>query len=256
MHTLYLRAITAFAVVALIGLAGPASAETERVTRSVKIGPGATLRLNNFSGRVTITGSNDAAEVAIEATRYGSRSQLENVRLEITSTASGVRIDANRRDRPWSWWGPWGRFDVVETDFDVKVPRNIDLDITLFSATLDVQGVEGSHTVETFSSRVRLDDVNGPIRAKSFSGPLEIRTTAWQATQTVDVETFSGSIDLRVPDSAQGTVEFDSFSGRLKTTTPLTFQSSRRNHIVAQMGAGSGGSIRVKTFSGNLTVDH
>jgi DUF4097 and DUF4098 domain-containing protein YvlB len=255
MHNPSRRSTAAFTVVALIGLAGPAAAETERVTQSVKISPGGTLRLNNFAGRVTITGSNDT-EVSIEATRYGSRSQLETVKLEIASTTSGVRIDANRRDRPWSWWGPWGRFDAVETDFDIKVPRNIDLDITLFSASLDVQGVEGSHTVETFSSRVRLDDVNGPIRAKSFSGPLEIRTTAWQARQTVDVETFSGSIDLRVPDSAQGTVEFDSFSGRLKTTTPLTFQSSRRNHIVAQMGAGSGGSIRVKTFSGNLTVDH
>jgi hypothetical protein len=63
-------------------------------------------------------------------------------------------------------------------------------------------------------------------------------------------------VDLHVPDSTQGTVEFDSFSGRFRSAFPVTFQSSRRRHFVGQLGSGSpAGSVRVKTFSGNLSIN-
>jgi DUF4097 and DUF4098 domain-containing protein YvlB len=193
--------------------------------------------------------------VSIDAIRRGTRQQLDRVRLEIRSDASTVRVDANRRD---GWWFDWGRNNVVETDFEIRVPRRTNLDLTLFSASLDVQGVDGSHAVQTFSSRARLDDVNGSIRAKSFSGAIQIRATAWTVNQTIDVETFSGGVELRVPDSATGRVLFESFSGRLQTTLPMTVESSRRRRISGQLGRGAEadqGRIRVKTFSGSVSLD-
>jgi DUF4097 and DUF4098 domain-containing protein YvlB len=240
----------------LAGFPARATADTERVTRTVPITDAGTLRLNNFSGRVTITGTS-ASEVTIDATRYGSRSQLEHVRLEINSDRSRVRIDANQRDGSAFWeWGFWGRYDAVETDLDIRVPRHVNLDITLFSASLNVRGVEGSHTIETFSSRVALDDVSGSIRGKSFSGPFEVRTASWSDAHRLEFETFSGSVDLHIPDSTQGKVEFDSFSGRFTSAFPVTFQSSRRKHFVGQLGSGgSVGGVSVKTFSGNLSIN-
>ena len=114
--------------------------------------------------------------------------------------------------------------NVVETDFEIRVPRRTNLDLTLFSASLDVRGVDGSHRVQTFSSGAKLDDVNGSIRAKSFSGAIEIRATAWADNQTIDVETFSGGVDLRIPESARGRVQFESFSGSLHSALPLTVE--------------------------------
>ena len=104
------------------------------------------------------------------------------------------------------------------------MPRHVNLDITLFSSSLSVSGVDGSHLIETFSSRVALDNVSGSIRGKSFSGPFEIRTASWSDAHRLEFETFSGSVDLHVPDSTQGTVEFDSFSGRFTSAFPVTFQ--------------------------------
>jgi DUF4097 and DUF4098 domain-containing protein YvlB len=248
--------LASLACVVLAGFPAWAAADSERVTRTFPIADGGTLRLNNFSGKVTITGTS-ASEVSIDATRYGSRSQLEHVSLEITSDRSQVRIDANQRDRSAFWgWGFWGRYDAVETDLDIKAPRHLNLEITLFSASLSVRGVEGSHIIQTFSSRVALDDVSGSIQGKSFSGPFEVRTASWSNAHRLEFETFSGSVDLHVPDSTQGTVEFDSFSGRFMSAFPVTFQSSRRKHFVGQLGSGSpAGSVRVKTFSGNLSIN-
>ena len=65
---------TLAAAFAVLTLAAPAQAaarlfeETEHVTRTIPMEPGGTLRLKNFSGRVTITAS-DRPEVVIDAVR-------------------------------------------------------------------------------------------------------------------------------------------------------------------------------------------
>ena len=241
------------AALAFAGAAAPAAAETEHVTRTVSLGPGGTLHLNSFSGRVTIAGT-DQSDVVIDAVRHGTRDQLDRITLDIQADGSSVRIEANRRERSWF---DWGRDNVVETDLDIKVPRRTNLDIKLFSASLDVRRVEGSHTVNTFSSHATLDEVTGSVHAKSFSGPIEVRASTWQDRQTIDVETFSGNVQLHLPESARGSVNFNSFSGRLNTSLPVTVQSSRRKEFSGQLGQGGDGrgAIRVRTFSGNATLD-
>jgi DUF4097 and DUF4098 domain-containing protein YvlB len=247
--------VAGFAIFALAATASVASAETERVSRTIRIDPGRTLVLKSFSGSVTITGS-DRTDVSIEATRYGTREELDRNRLEIDSDRSRVRIIENRRDDSW-FERRRDRDQVVETNFDIKVPRRINLDIDLFSASLDASAIEGDHSVHTFSSRTRLDDVNGSIRAKSFSGSFEIRPTGWRDRENIDVETFSGPVRLRLPESARGSIDFESFSGRLDASVPITLGIARSKRITGRIGSSSAGdgTLRVKTFSGSVTVD-
>jgi Toastrack DUF4097 len=244
-----------FVVLALAGAPTRSAADTEHVTQRVKLDPGGTLHLDSFSGRVTITGT-DRPEVTVDAVRHGSRRLLDRVKLQVSSDNSSVRIAENRRARSWLDFG-WN--EAVETDFDISVPRRVNLDIRLFSASLDVTGVEGSaHRINTFSSPTMLHDVNGSIRIKSFSGPIDIRQTAWREQPSIDVETFSGQVRLRWPESAAGRLSFDSFSGRLTAKLPITLLTSGRRHINGRFGgsqAEAGGNVRVKSFSGNLAVD-
>ena len=229
--------------------------ETEHVTRTIQMAPGGTLRLKSFSGRVTITTS-DRPEVTIDAVRRGTRDRLDHVKLDIHTEGSNVvSVDANHHDRSWSWFEFTGRNSVVDTDFDIKVPRRTNLNISVFSAPVTVDGVEGSHKVHSFSSRLSLSDVSGPIRVHSFSGSVMIRAKSWDADQTINVDTFSGNVELHVPDSASGTVSFNSFSGRLNSGMPLTLQSSSRRNVKAELGGGGNGMLRFKTFSGSVRID-
>src|SRR5882724_11974735 len=200
---------TLAAAFALFALAGPAHAapgifdETEHVSRTIQMDPGGTLRLKNFSGRVTIT-SSDRSEIVIDAVRRGRRAQLDRIRLDIhTSGSNVVVVDANQRDH--SWWDFASGNNVVETDFDIKVPRRTELDLSVFSSPVSITGVEGSHRLHGFSSPLVLNDVAGSVRAHTFSGSVTIRETSWELNRTIDVDTFSGSIELHVPDSARGT---------------------------------------------------
>lgn len=248
--------VAAFAILALSAPAGAASRvfdDTEHVSRTVPLQPGGTLRLKNFSGRVTISAS-DRPEVVVDAVRRATRSRLDRIRLDIHANGSSeVVIDANQRDH--SWWDFTGGNNVVETDFDVKVPRRTNLDLSVFSSPVTVEGVEGAHRLHSFSARLVLTDVAGPVWAKTFSGAVSIREKSWASNQSIDVETFSGSIDLRVPDGAHGAVTFNSFSGHLNSDLPLTLNTSSRRHLRAELGGGGGGTLRFKTFSGSVKID-
>jgi len=245
------HAVIALALCALAAPAAQAQTETEHVDRSVRLEPGGTLKLKTFSGRVTITGM-DRQDVAIDAVRRAPRERLNRIHLDIHSEGSTVVVEANHRDRSdWS-----DRDNVVETDFDIKVPRRTNLDVTGFSSPIDVKDVEGSHKVSTFSSHMRLDAVTGSIKAHSFSGSVDIRASGWQDRQSIDVDTFSGSIVVRVPDSARGSVTFNSFSGQLTSDLPLTLRTSGRRSLRATLAGGdSGGGLTLKTFSGNVRIE-
>src|SRR5690349_10561899 len=106
--------ITGIALLSL-AVAGPALAkDTERVDRTVQIPANGRLQLKNFSGKVTISGTN-RADVSIHAIRRADRDRLDHIHLEVTQTGSGVTIEANKRDDGWRDRDN----NVVETDFDI-----------------------------------------------------------------------------------------------------------------------------------------
>jgi DUF4097 and DUF4098 domain-containing protein YvlB len=245
----------AFAVCALAAtsLLGAQATDTERVSRTLKLEPGGTLRLKSFSGRVTVTGT-DRPEVVIDAVRHGSRERLNRIKLDIHADGSNVVVvDANRHDG--SWFDFTGRNNAVDTDFDIQVPRRTHLDFAVFSAPVSVDGVHGSHRIKTFSSRVTLNDAGGSIKAHTFSGSVVIRETKWAAKPDINVDTFSGSVELHVPEGAHGDVTFNSFSGRLSSAMPLTLHSSSERRVRAELGGGGNGFLTFKTFSGSVRID-
>ena len=220
------------AVLGLLSLAllpGTARAEqkdTERVDRTVQIRAGGQLKLKNFSGKVTITGSN-RGDMAIHAVRHATRDRLDHIKLDIQETGNGVTIEANRRDSDWNERND----NVVETEFDIEVPADINVDVEVFSSDVTVRDLRGTQRVHTFSGSVDLSGVEKDVNA----------------------ETFSGNIALKLPQGASASIDFDSFSGSIHTDLPLNYRSSSRRHVRADIGAG-GADYSLKTFSGDVRI--
>ena len=227
--------ISTFALIGGLVLAGPAlaqSQETERVDRTASIRAGGQLKIKNFSGTVTITGSR-RGDVAIQAIRRAPRERLDNIKLEITETGSGVTIDANRRADGWRDRDRDGdNNNVVHTQLDIQVPEDVTLDIDVFSSDIKVSGVTGKQKLHTFSGDI---DVSG-------------------ATGSVDAETFSGDVELTLAQGAGGRVDFDSFSGSLRSDAGMTTRSAGRRHVSGTIGTGGGNDYRFKTFSGDARI--
>jgi hypothetical protein len=211
-------------------LAAPAAAseqnETERVDRTVSIRAGGQLRLKNFSGRVTITGSN-RADMVVHAVRRATRDRLDHIKLEIVETGSGVSIEANKKDSDWRDRNN----NVVDTEFEIQVPADVSLDVEVFSSDVFVKDVRARQRIHTFSGEI---DVTG-------------------AEAAIDAETFSGDIGVRMVQGASASDDYDSFSGSLDSKVPMNYRSGSRRHIRGDIGAG-GKDYHFKTFSGDVRI--
>jgi hypothetical protein len=231
--------------------------DTERVHRAVPLAPGGTLKLHNFSGNVVITGG-DSREVVVDAVRRAPKDRLERIKLDVSASGSTVTIEANRREASWF---NWTRSNVVETDLEVRVPRETTLEIDVFSSPVKVVGVGGAHRVGSFSGDVRLEGVSAAVKAKTFSGDISIEL-ATAHRPDLNLTTFSGDIDVRVPADVRAGVDFDSFSGDLTSDLPLTLNSKRGHRLLAQLNAGAqegtgaaaSSDVRLKTFSGDVRI--
>jgi DUF4097 and DUF4098 domain-containing protein YvlB len=225
------------------------AAETERFHKVVPLGPGGTLKLNNFSGDIRITGA-DVSQVTIDAVRRADREQLDNIKLVVEASGDTVTIEANRKDPSWQHRDK----NVVETEFEIQVPRQAVLDINAFSSAVTISGVSGPQTIKTFSGRVEVADGPARVKAKTFSGPLNLRLAADASEPQLDLETFSGRIDLQVPDATRGQIDFSTFSGDLTSDIPLTLHRQSRRHIAGDLGGGGDNRIRLHSFSGDVRI--
>lgn len=220
-----------FALLFALVLAAPAWAQTstETVDRTLTMQPGGTLRLKTFSGRVHITGGS-GDQVVIKAVRRARQSRLDDIKLEITQNGNTIEVDANHRlvERR--------NDNVVETDFDIQVPTRTRLDIKTFSAPVTVVGVTETQHIDGFSADVRVE------------------ASQWTDGSDLDINTFSGDVTLRLPDSARGDIDFNSFSGRFESDLPVTLTNSSRRNFRGSLNGGGSGDFRLKTFSGSVSI--
>ena len=224
--------------------------ETERVHKVVPLGPGGTLSLHNFSGDVRIVGA-DVSEVTIDAVRTAPRDRLDHIKLDVQSSGSTVTIDANKKDSDWSEKNN----NVVKTEFDIQVPRNTILEVDVFSSDVHVRGVAGKQSIKTFSGAADVQDGAAPLACKTFSGEVAVKMAASSGAPELDLETFSGAIELRLPENAKASLSFDSFSGKLTADMPLTLQDQRKGHLRADLNGGDPQRpVRLKTFSGDVKI--
>ena len=222
---------TAFALLFALVLAAPASAQrdTETIDRTLPMPAGGTLRLKTFSGRVKITGGS-GDQLVVHAVRRATRDRLAEIKLEITQAGSTIEVDANHRlvERR--------NDNVVETDFEITVPAKTRLDIKTFSAPVTVIGVIANQNIDGFSSDVTIE------------------SNEWGDGTDLDINTFSGDVHLRLPASARGNIDFNSFSGRFESDMPVTLNSSSRRNFRGALNGGGKGDFRLKTFSGDVSI--
>jgi DUF4097 and DUF4098 domain-containing protein YvlB len=219
------------ALIFALAVAAPATAQrdTETIDRTLPMPAGGTLRLKTFSGRVKITGGS-GDQLVVHAVRRATRDRLAEIKLEITQAGSTIEVDANHRlvERR--------NDNVVETDFEITVPSKTRLDIKTFSAPVTVIGVNANQNIDGFSSDVTIE------------------SNEWGDGTDIDVNTFSGDVHLRLPASARGNIDFNSFSGRFESDLPVTLNSSSRRNFRGALNGGGSGDFRLKTFSGDVSI--
>jgi hypothetical protein len=244
--------ILALAVV-LLPATALAQKQTETVDRNLPFPSGGTLKLNNFTGAVHITGGS-GRNFVMKATRRGYPDVLREMRLTVESSGSTITVEENDREGSRRWNDDSRRDSMVETTFEIQVPANARLDINGFSSNVTIAGVDGDQRLKTFSGDINVRDARARISANTFSGEIDVDATGQGNSPDLDMETFSGTMRVRLADRARGNIEFNTFSGSLDAAYPVTLRSTGRRNIRAELPGGSGSSLLFKSFSGELRL--
>ena len=96
----------------------------------------------------------------------------------------------------------------------------------------------------TLAIRNNLADVTG-------SGDIDVDLAS--ETRSMSVETGSGNVLLRVPDTLGATIDVDTGSGGVETDLPMQVQRWSKDHFTGRLGDGSG-RIDVETGSGRVKL--
>ena len=155
-------------------------------------------------------------------------------------------------------------------DFEaVTVFRNGTENYNVFRIPAIVRAVNGDLLAQTLTARsLDLNTVNGDVRVsgwsgerahiRSLDGDMDLQTSLTKGGR-YEIESHSGDIQLSLSEQPGFELEAHTFSGRIRIDFPIKSEGPIRDDtrgprsIRGTYGDASS-SLRIQTFSGNLTV--
>jgi hypothetical protein len=241
----------------------------------VSAGSGNQVRIKAWSERGQLEFSASAARVSLDV--HSQRGRMGDTRYEVT-VPTGVRLELKSVSGDITAHGVGGELEAGAVSGDVEVSDA--------KGRVEIESVSGDITAERLSGDVRVNAVSGDVSLTDVAGDLDIETVSGEmnlekvAVKTLRSETVSGdmtydgsldpdgryefhsqsgSVRLRVPASAGGSVRVETFSGSLESEFPMTMQpgergSERPKRLEFTFGSGRA-RITAETFSGDITIE-
>jgi DUF4097 and DUF4098 domain-containing protein YvlB len=254
--------------------------QTERQTRTLKLGTSGELTVANISGDILVTasGGGDATieivKTARARTSAEAREVLGLVQVAVTERSGRAEVrtvyprdDEMRRNN---------RRNVnVSVAYTISAPAGTRLTVNSISGNIKVSDIKGDLTLNTISGAVHIANAGRIAAAKSVSGDVEIVDT--RIDGAVEAQSVSGSVLLRkvnanrldlgsvsgnvvIQDVQCERVEAHSVSGNVDFGGPLERNgryelTSHSGNVRVAISGTTGFELEADSFSGTVRSD-
>jgi DUF4097 and DUF4098 domain-containing protein YvlB len=241
------------------------------------------LEVENFNGRVEVTGGGPEGSVRVKA-EIGSPDRVD---YRLGQEGNTVRVEAKRK-------GKLGIFQFIGMSrgnrITVTVPTNADLSIHTSNGRITIRNIRGAVFLRTSNGQIKLDDVTGKIDSQTCNGHIEVvkvsgdvdlntsnaRITIEESRGTFSAKasngsihfdgefatgsdnrltTSNGNVKLKLRGEPSLKVEASTTNGAVGCSLPLAVQGlSGKNHLMGVIGSGDA-SVILKTTNGSISVD-
>jgi DUF4097 and DUF4098 domain-containing protein YvlB len=232
--------------------------QTDRQTKTIKIGTDGELSLSNISGDIVVTRANggeatiEIVKIARARTADEARELLGLVNVTVTERAGRAEVrtvypqgDEMRRNN---------RRNVnVSVNYTVSAPAGTRLTVNSISGAIRVSDIKGDVSANSISGTVRVANGGRIAAAKSVSGDVEIVDT--QTDGGIEVQSISGGVTLRKVSARR--IDVGSVSGA------VTVQDTQCERVEAHSISGNvefggalakGGRYELNSHSGDVRV--
>lgn len=233
------------------------------------------LNVDNVEGSILVTGF-DGAVVQVEIARTIRARSKEDVELAKKEVELKISEKDNRIDLYVD--GPFrcenrGRRERrlpyrVNYDFQIKVPRNCDLDLrTVNNGDIRVENVSGKFDVENVNGKVDMNEVAGSGSARTINGGVTVRFSRNPEADS-SFGSINGNVDVAFRPGFSADCWFKTFNGNAYTdfqVQPLAQPAAEqerhgakfvyKSNRFAGVRIGKGGpQIKFDTLNGNIHV--
>lgn len=196
------------------------------------------LLVDNIFGSIEVVGSqSDKVEIVVTKTlRADTREHMDaakkEVTLDITDQPDVLKLYVNGPFRcncdcegecghGCGWHGDRGY--QVKFDFQIQVPRNIDLKLkTVNSGRISVRDVIGSFVVNNVNGGIEMEDVGGgAARARTVNGGVKV-VFRENPKENSEFGTINGPVELQFPHNLSADFRFKTFNGHIYTDFAMT----------------------------------
>ena len=232
--------------------------QTERTTKTFRLGASGTLTLGNIAGDITVTrGTGSETVVEIVKTAHGrdtadARELLQLVTVDATERPDRVEVKthypggdemkrSNRRNLN------------VEVAYNVTAPAGIHLVLETISGDVKIADIKGDVTASSISGDVRITGGGRVGSVKSISGTVEV--TEANVDGVLEASSVSGDVKLHRVTAKR--VQSGSVSGNLElddVQSDRVTASTTSGNILFGGTLAKNGRYELKGFSGDVRV--
>jgi DUF4097 and DUF4098 domain-containing protein YvlB len=225
------------------------AAMAQDLHKSYMMGSGSSIKIQNISGNIKITGYGGSA-IAVDATVTGRDRQL--ITVEDLSTLDSLVLRAKYPEQS-------GNIEA-SVDFEVRVPSMISYNfdrINSVSGNIDVAGVRGNLSLNSVSGTVTASEITGAVTAKSVSGNVEVDIPRVEGSGDMQFSSISGNVIVAAPSTIGANIEMSTLSGALETSFPIQVQEKKfgpGSSARGLVGARADFNLRLSTISGKVSL--
>jgi Toastrack DUF4097 len=251
--------------------------QTERISRTVRIGANGELDVANVAGDIVITrGAGNDAVIDIVKTGRGrsdadAKEVLQLVHVDIVER--GPRIEVRARYPEGDELRRNNRRNVsVSVAINITAPAGTRVRAASISGSLSVRDIKGDVSLESVSGMVRVANGGRVSVAKSLSGDVEVTETDMDGgleastasgsivlrrvkARSLDVGSISGSVvldDVQCPRVEAQTISGDVRFGGVVSKNSRYDLKSHSGNVQVWVAGGSGFELDATSFSGSV----
>jgi DUF4097 and DUF4098 domain-containing protein YvlB len=276
----------ALAALAAFAAAAPTPARADEWTKSYTISGRANLRVETDDGDVSIL-SGDQKQVDARVSAEGHKIGASDVRIDESQNGDQITLNVRLLRFNWSWWGT--RHSSVR--IELRVPRELDLDVHTSDGSVSVQPVAGHIRIDTGDGNISANglkgDVNmhagdGHIEASGLDGTLNVDTGDGHVTvegrfDVLNLKTGDGAIEARVksgsrvasswrlhsgdghinlwlPGDLSADLDARTGDGHITMDVPVTVSGSLSHSSIHGKLNGGGGTVAITSGDGSIHV--
>jgi DUF4097 and DUF4098 domain-containing protein YvlB len=237
----------ALALVLIVAMIPAATAQD--LHKTYAIGSGGSVKIQNISGNIKITGY-AGNTIMVDATVTGPDRQLLTV--EDTSTPNSIDLRVQYPERS-------GNIQA-SVNFQVQVPSMIEYNfdgISSVSGDIEISSVRGRLRLNSVSGGISATGITGTVTAKTVSGNLEVEIPRLEGTGDMQFSSVSGNVNVVAPGTIGANIEMSTLSGALDTNFPIQVQEREfgpGRSARGTVGARADYNLRLNTVSGKISL--